>query len=290
VTRTLNTSYNRATGIPSLGYRLGLTSDPGKEVIQLPGATANETENRSLTLRGDVTVVRDIKIDTSFQRTHTRISQTGGSSQSIQTTWPDLTVNWGGFYRRFGLEGILGKTARASTGYRREVRESSRGGQGLERRETTVSWTPLLDLSTSLPNGVQLKMNSSVRRTESEQLIPTLSVTRRSNRQLTLDLSKRLRVTREVTIPLTGEKQTIQSQLDLAFGVEYRDEKSETEANISNVHRDTASLTFSARTGYEFTRNIRGEGSISLGQDTDRKTRVNTARHVSVFFTASFTF
>jgi hypothetical protein len=290
--RGLTSSFDRAQGIPDLAYRVGLTQDPGKQLRQLAGASRTRGENRTFTASTDFTLLsfsgqQPIRIDTSYQRNETDSDQTAGSSKTVQTTWPDVDIQWGGVYRRLGLGKILGKSARMSTRYERQSRESSRGGVGRERRETTVSWTPLLDLTTTLPNGVQLRFNSSVRNTESEEFIPVRNVTLRRNRQLSVDLSKRVRISRTVTVPLTGQTQRLQSELRLSFGFEFRDDKTET---TQSVLRDRASLTLSSRGSYEFTRNITGSGSISFGQDTDRKNRNNTVRHVRVDFSASFTF
>ena len=273
--------------MPSLSYRLGLSQDPGGGVGQLAGSSTSRGRTESVNLGTDVTLLSQVKIGTSYRRTVTRTEQTGGTNRSIQTTWPNLDIQWGQIYAKLGLGGILGRSARASTKYQRDVTESKVGFQGRDRRQTSISWSPLLNLSTTLPNGVQLRFTSSVRNMRSEEFTPALNVTRTMNRQFSLDLSKSLRITREITIPVTGEKERIQSRLDLALGLEYRQDRRRVQ---ERVQTDRASFTLSAQSKYEFTRSIHGEGRLDVGQDSDRINPTRTARHVSLFLTASFTF
>ncbi|MBU1702514.1 MAG: cell surface protein SprA [Candidatus Eisenbacteria bacterium] len=286
--KNLSTSYNRAQGIPDFIYRLGLTNDPGKSVKQLDGATSLTGDGDNLSLKTDFTFMKEVRVSTSYQRNNTDTRQIGGVSHSKKTTWPELDIEWGSLHKKIKfLADHLPKTLRASTKYRKDLSESGTGTTGRDRMETTTNWSPLLNLSTTLSNGVQLQFNSSKRNIKSEQFTPYKTVTNSNSRQFSLDLSKSMRITREVKVPLTGNVKKVQSKLDMTLGLEFREEKSQTGTNIL---RNLASAEVNTRGSYEFTKSIRGEGRISIGKDIDRKSETNTAWNVSVFLSASFSF
>jgi hypothetical protein len=285
--RNVSTSYRRAVGMPSLEYRLGLSDDPGREVTQLAGATSNRTRSHGWNLSLDATLLGEIRLNTNYRRNATVMDQTGGANRTVQVTWPDLDIQWGQVHRLLGLQRFLGRSVRARTRYQVERSDSKTGTQGRDRTQLTRSWNPLLDFNTTLPNGMRVRLNSSLRSTETRERTPILNVTRTYNKQLSLDLSKSLTVTRNVKIPTSGETKRIKSRLDLALGVSYRSDKKEVQGRVQS---DRATLEISAKTSYEFTRTIQGEGRISIGQDSDRINPTRTTRRVSVFLTASFSF
>ncbi|MBD3335168.1 MAG: hypothetical protein GF355_06595, partial [Candidatus Eisenbacteria bacterium] len=279
-------NYRYAEDMPSLPYRLGITEDPGDAVRRSEDLVSSESRDLTLSLKTDITLFQEVRIGTSFQRRENRTLQTGGATQRVDTTWPDLDIRWGQLYKKIGLQKYLGPSLQASTKYSRRESRSTTGVQGAERVDLTVDWSPLLRLSTTLSNGIKLEFTSTRRDTESQRIGASRSTSLNQNRRYALDLSKSIRLTRQIKLPLGGT-QTISSRLDLALGIEYDLDRSE-DGGI--LRRDVATTEGSISASYEFTRNIQGHGRIGVGERSDRKNRINTERHVSVSLSASFTF
>ena len=192
----------RFGGEPSILFQLGLSPNPGAGVEGASGYSEGSGKRRDLNLSTDVTFFSDVKIRTSMLDTYNKSTLNRASSTTKVRKFPDLDVNWGKLHRRVGLDRIT-KDLRASTRYTRETRESGTSTNPLDRRETTITMRPFLNLDATLNNGISAKLTSAYTSSNVAQFGLLKNVSLAKTRQVGLSLRKSLNLTRMVRNPLT---------------------------------------------------------------------------------------
>ncbi len=283
-------TLNRISGEPSIAYQLGLSRDPGAEVRDLTGAARGTGDRRDLSLNTDIKLLTELSLRTTYQNSWSETATNGGVTEIRSVRFPDVDVNWGRFYKKLGLD-RLAKELRASSRYSREKRTTGTNVNPKDREEVSVSLRPLLNLDATLQNGMSAKLTSSYASTRSEQFGVTRNASRSQNRQLGLTVRRSVNLSRTITHPITKKTSRVTSKLDLSLAVDMQDSKRESGPVGKLVTlEDRMKLAISTTGGYNFTSSITGNAGLTVGQDTDRKNKTNTARYVSVTISAAFNF
>ncbi|MDM7915886.1 MAG: cell surface protein SprA, partial [Candidatus Eisenbacteria bacterium] len=281
---------DRVSGEPSLSYQLGLSRDPGARVEKLNGFNSSQGNRRDLNLSTDLKLLSEIQVRTSYAYGFNKNSVNGAATTTRTRRFPDLDVNWGRLGQKLGLQALM-KDLRASSRYTRETREVGTSANPKDRTETTVNLRPLLNLDATLKNGISAKLTSSYSSRESEQFGNVRSLTRDRSRQVGLTLRKTLSLTRVVTNPITKKQSRATSKLDLSLALDYQDNRLESgQGGNLVVTRDIAKYALSTTGSYNFTSSITGNAGLTLGQDSDKKNKTNTARYISITVSAAFNF
>ena len=281
---------DRFGGEPSIPFQLGFSPNAGSGVRGASGFSEGSGRRRDLTLSTDLTLLVDVKVRTSYLNSYSKSTMNRASSTSKIQKFPDLDINWGRIHRRVGLERFA-KDFRASTRYTRETREMGSSTNPLDRRETNVTMRPFLNLDATLNNGITAKLTSAYTSTNSTQYGLLTNVSLASTRQIGVSLRKSLNLTRMVLNPITKKRTKVTSKLDVSIALDLSDSRRESgPAGKPVLLEDRAKFSVSTTAGYSFTSSISGNAGVSVGQDTDRKNRTNTARFVSVTVSAAFNF
>jgi hypothetical protein len=280
----------RVGGDPSIAFQLGLSPDPGSGVRPATGFSEGSGNRRDLTMSTDMTVLYDVKVRMTFLNSYNKSTQNRASSTTKLLKFPDLDVNWGRIHQRIGL-GRLTKSLTANTRYSRERREFGTSTNPLDRRETNVTMRPFLNLDATLNNGMSAKFTSAYATTNLDQFGLFQNATRSKTRQIGLALRKSLNLTRMVLNPITKKRSKVSSKLDVSLAIDLQDGRRESgPVGKLVLLEDRSRFSISTTAGYSFTSSISGNAGLSMGQDTDRKNRTNTARFVSVTVSAAFNF
>ncbi len=287
---TRSKKLDRFGGEPSIPFQLGLSPNPGTSVHGTSGYSEGSGKRRDLNLSTDVTFFSDVKIRTTYLNSYNKSTLNRASSTTKIRKFPDLDVNWGKIHRRIGLDRFT-KDLRASTRYTRETRESGTSTNPLDRRETTITMRPFLNLDATLNNGISAKLTSAYTSSNTSQFGLLKNVSLATTRQVGISLRKSLNLTRMVLNPLTKKRTKVSSKLDVSLAIDLSDSRRESgPAGKPVLLEDRAKFSLSTTAGYSFTSSISGNAGISVGQDTDRKNQTNTARFVSVTVSAAFNF
>lgn len=281
---------NRVAGDPSIGYQLGFSRTPGASVRELQGMTSETGDRRDLNLATDFKFLSEVTIRTTFTDGSNKTNTNGAMTNTRTRKFPDLDINWGRLHKKIGLDRFA-KDLRASTRYSRETSETGTSTNPKDRSQVSVSMRPFLNLDATVGKGITAKFTSSFQSTEGKQYGVARSVSRSRNRQLGLGMRKSLNLTRMVTNPITKKTNRVTSKLDLSLSLDMQDNMraSGPEGNVVTLE-DRAKFAVSTTAGYNFTSSISGNAGLTVGQDTDRKNKTNTARYVSITLSASFNF
>lgn len=293
-TRNTQTSFSKRKGDPSLLYQLGLVDDPG-ELRVFTGANRTLTRTKQLNLDTSIELPAAVRITTRFSKSISdeRAVQTGSRSET--TKWPELDINWGGFYKsltkRFGMEKRI-KSIQGTTRYSHEERITSSGGGRGDTRNESTSFSPLLNLNATLANQLTAALTSGTRSSVERRVGLSLSNTSSDSRDLGLTLKKTLTVVRKVQIPGSSTPKIVTTTMDVNAGLSWKSAKSVTRSanQIPTVNNNTMNWEFTSGVGYRFTGNIRGNAGLRFGQNTDRKNQSLTQRFTGISLSANFTF
>ncbi len=282
--------FSRVAGEPSVGYQLGFSRDPGDGVHKLSGLTSESGDRRDLNFATDFKILSELTIRTTYQQGTNKTTTNGAITKTSTRKFPDLDINWGRLHKKLGLDRIA-KDVRATTRYSRETSETGTTTNPKDRSQTSVSLRPLLNLDATVGSGIMAKLTSAYQSTEAKQFGVARNVSKTRNRQLGLTMRKSLNLTRMVTNPITKKTNRLTSKLDLSLALDLQDNLRDSgpEGAIVTLE-DRAKFAVSTTAGYNFTSSISGNAGLTVGQDTDRKNKTNTARYVSVTLSAAFNF
>ncbi len=160
--------------LPGLAYRLGL------EPVLDDETAWDRTRGRNLSVSGGIRPVTGMSVRTEYSFSETRSLYTGFWNRQRSETWPKVTFSWSGLDRLPGLDELLA-TGVVSTGYSLETNETGR----FEEEEFTPTsetssarWSPLLNVSVTLENDVQLSFSDNLTLSTSKNFTGTQAETR----------------------------------------------------------------------------------------------------------------
>ncbi|MBK8231468.1 MAG: hypothetical protein IPK72_12970 [Candidatus Eisenbacteria bacterium] len=295
---THDNSRSSQRGTPSMLYQLGLSDNPGGDTRPVGLAQSTESEGKTFTLTTSLRMPQNVSVGTSANRTESNQRQNAQQPTTrVTTKWPDLNVNWGtapkALVKVLGLESRV-KSIQATTNFSRELQTTASQGRTRDTEQRSTAFSPLLNLNLTLNNEMTASLSSDSRVTRTQSYNPPPGNLNESiSRKVLLTVKKTIRLTKTVVVPVTNQKKVVQTRLDLSGAIDWSQNKSTTSrfgAGQDVIGDDRSSLKVTTDANYQFTDNINGKASLSVGQNTDNKNEGNTTRLVSISVSAAFTF
>lgn len=196
-TVTRSTSYKSLEHLPGWRYQFGL-EDRIDSIIPY-----NRNEGENLQIGGGVRPVSTLSLRAEYGNSVNRSYYSGYWNRQETVTWPSLTLSWSGLERLRPLEFL--RTGTLSSGYRIETVNASRveGGEEVPVSETVSRrFSPLLSVTASLKNKVQITVSDNLTLTESRNFTGTSAVTEGTNRSSQVGVSYAFRAPEGISIPL----------------------------------------------------------------------------------------
>ncbi len=284
-------SYSGIHGDAPLGYRLGLTRDPGIGTNLFPvyGAARNQTLGESQTYRGNTSLklLNRVGLDFSFQKRKDR-NRTNGGLGRVQddTTWPEIRFNWGDIHKKLPLINTVFTDFRAvSSTYSKNVKKSGTEVNPAETVTTSVNWRPLISIQGTLRGNWQTNFSANTSSTEtlSQREGSAGFTTTRSSVTYALSFRKRF---------VRPQASGLGKDIDLSIETNYTGQSTVTESltglgNPAPQKSDNLQLRTSATV--RLTRTMSGTFSLNFGQERNLTTRL-TRRSLGLAFTTGFNF
>jgi hypothetical protein len=296
MTGSFNTSkrstYRKTMGEPSIAYQLGLSRDPG--VDMLPEAQVNLQDGSGYQVDADLRMLRRITMAAKLAHSETEQWVMGKTTGSAKTDWPDLDLRWGELSQWVNYHGWF-RSVKANTRYTRSENQTLQEGN-LSRRDVQGRWGPFLDLTVTHANGMVFTLRMDHNKLLEETHDPITRSLQRTNEGLetkvNLSTKRTFNLIRTITMPLTGTQERITTRLDVGLQVTYETRK-RTQTDVGsrpNVTVDKRLFDFAVNGSYQFTKTVTGKVVINFGEDADKENTTQTRRYVEVQLTAGFSF
>ena len=198
ISRTEGTEYKEVGYLPGYGYQFGL------DILMEGEDPWDRTRSDNLQVSGGLRPVSTMSLRVEYSRTDTRHFYSGYWNRQETKIWPSLSLSWSGLERLGPLREIF-RTGSISSSYRLETGKSSRieEGEDIPTSETrTTRWSPLLTVSTTLQNMVQISVSDNLTVTETRNFTGSMARTRTSNHSTQLSLSYAFSAPGGFAIPL----------------------------------------------------------------------------------------
>jgi hypothetical protein len=288
--------FDRVRARPSLLFQWGL-DDFDKGLLD-PGSTLIE-DNTSNTYGSKLDTTfqpnSSLYLDTSYARTLTQSVRNGTRSQSLDTTFPDLSVNLDGL-EGYGLLRRLTKSSSLNSSYRRQTRRSGTLPEGGETTEPERHWydretirsefVPFLQWTASFNSGINTTVSHTRTKVTEESDFNT-RVTRTETTSSAYRLNGRYSFSAPQGIQFLGKRLRFKSDLTLTLDMSRSEDKS-VEAQIENSGQTTTTvrdhrknIAVTPRAAYNFSRKVQGSLDIGYTKSKDLQ-RDRTETQVSV--------
>ncbi len=303
LTYSYSSSYNNALpGIrtrPDWKYRFGLRRDA--EVEEVTDAVGSESaqESKRYELGSGFTFLGGVVTTVKYGRAiSTDLIKQGTRSESISTSWPDMTIQIKQFQTFPLIKKYLNKfidifTPR--TGYTRQKRESFNLDQGfLVSSVTSTKHKPLISISfrafrsLSLSAAYHLSKDDKENYNSSTGTLQTL--TKSTQKSLAVTAKYSLSAPNGIVFPIFGRVK-FNSTLDLELAVRLNSDVSETKqaGGPFATSKDRSDLMIAPNIQYTFSRQIKGGLTMRWQDSNDNyRSRKSHIREVEIYTEISF--
>jgi len=279
---------------PSLIYQLALRTDPGVPRLSDSVSTGSQVETQTITEKRNIrTGARlPLKLTTQLRYNYVKnISRSTNNTKQIQTTFPDITLNWNGlgqlpFFKQ------AANNARANSHYSYEVRENYES-DALKTDGMTHDFNPLLSINMTWKPGISTDYSTNWRDSK-ERTYSATSVNISHNTELTHKVTAgySIRGSKGFKLPLIGTLK-FENQLTISFAIQNTRRKAESWVQNSeddpSVTRDDVEWSYTPSVSYNFSRNIQGGLEMKWIDSEDRKLdQIRHVRDVSIWVELKF--
>ena len=232
ISRMEGTDYKEVWHLPDYRYQFGFD-------ILIDGEDPwDRTRSDNLQISSGIRPVSTMSIRVEYSDTDTRHLYSGYWNRQETRTWPSVTVSWTGLERLAPFRELL-RSGSISSSYRLETGRSSRieDGEYTPTNETsTTRWSPLLSISGTLKNKIQISISDNLSVTETRNFTGTMARTRSSSHSTKLSLSYAFSSPGGFAIPLPLlNKLRISFQSDLTTSLSITRSRNTSEVITSGV-------------------------------------------------------
>ncbi len=284
VSRTVsdNSSYNGVYGVPDLRYKLGLTSDLGRESRPAPSAALSLGTSKMTEARTDGSLFKDYRVSVAYSREDRETENTSGKSFDRVISWPDVKFDVTGLESKLGLGDYLSRLTAQSAYAGRSTRNIAQGGRQKNVSEAR-NWRPLLSINAVLKGGLSTTFSANHGSEERTSFNANTSQSRTlTTTAYSFNLQKTIRGGEGVTLPF-GRQTRTQRTINVTLNVTYNKNRADRQTGAGTLLVDADSDKFRAvtRGTYNFSSNMVGTLDLSFDQTRNMKTR-RTIRGVAV--------
>ncbi len=279
---------------PGLMYQLSLTTDPGVGRIQDSTRATNLIESQTTTEKRTVRTGAKLPFKMTAQLRYNyvkNITVSTNNTKQIQTTFPDVTLNWNGLGQLPPFK-TLANNARANANYSFEVRENYES-DALKNDALTHNFNPLISINMTWKPGISTDYSTNLRDSY-ERTYSATSTNIRHNYELTHKITAgySIRGTQGFKLPLIGTLK-FENQLTLSLTVQNTTRRTESWVEGSTDEptrsRDDYEWSFTPSASYNFSRNIRGGLEMKwIDTHNRRLDQINHVRDVSIWVELKF--
>ncbi len=282
ISRTEGTSYKNVSYLPGYRYQFGL------DLLMEGEDPWDRTKSDNLQISSGIRPVSTMSIRVEYSRTDTRHFYSGYWNRQESMTWPSVSFSWSGLERLGPFRELL-RSGSVSSGYRFETSTSSRFEEDeyIPTSETqTTRWSPLVSISGTLKNKVQISVSDNLSITETLNFTGTMARTRSSNHSTQFSLSYAFSSPGGFAIPLPLlNKLRISFQSDLTTSLSITRSRNVSEVITSTagtqVQSDREEWRIEPAANYDFGSVIAGLTGI-YGWKTDRVNSLYDQRDVGL--------
>jgi cell surface protein SprA len=289
-------SYNRIDARPSIAYQLGLTNKSGANMLDDPANVDKPNrlqDENTITLDSGTKLTDNVDIagrySRTFAETEFRELSTGTTSltKTTRVIWPDINVSWKGL-EEYGIFKPLFLNTSATMAWRRQVRETGRGGNDVQTRDETRTLSPAIVFAWR--NGItsNFSVQHSKNLSETQGAVnETTSLSVSADMKYSFDAGKRLRI----PLPWLRNK-VLRSKLDSSLSMGYTrtgGKRSTGSLSVFTPAPKTTALRASPRLTYTFTRALNGSFFVDFSRLYNEASD-QTTTSVRVGIDAIFTF
>ena len=259
ISRTLGSEYRDMDTLPGLEYQFGLET----RMEELEAYQRSKSDN--LSISGGVRPVSTMSIRVEYTNTDSRSFYSGYWNRQESTTWPSARLSVSGLERLKPLEPLL-QSGSLNTSYRLQTSESGRYENDeyvpTTRTETT-SWSPLLSVSATLENDVQLTLSDNNNVSTSRNFTGTGARTRSQSNSAQLKLQYSFSAPGGLALPLPLlDRLRVSFQSDLTTSLSFTRSTSKSEVlglpGGNQVQSDKLEWRLEPALNYDF-------GSVTAG-------------------------
>ncbi len=294
-TLAINNSHDftYAYGVPNWKYQLGLSIDPGPDVVLSNRGRETLGRSRSASFGSGYDFNAGITVNVSYAWATREQEQTATTPRAGRTvTWPQMDLSWRSFQTRIPQLAQIFRTLNLESRYTRDVSEngpvSYRSLSVTERRD----WNPIVGVNGTVGKGWTMRARVTSTGSEDQDNEAGLGrFTRSTRRQIQLNISKRFDPTTGLKFPWQDKPINLKSDLVLSTDVNYSTDRSESgrTGQPAVVNRDGTTTSIRSGLSYKFRRNIDGDLSVNLGRNNNNKTG-NKLRTISLSASIVFNF
>lgn len=279
---------------PNVLYQLSLTTDPGVPRIQDTTLSTSQIESHTLTEKRNIRTGARLPLNMTTQLRYNyvkNLTKSTNNTKQIQTTFPDITLNWNGLGQLPPFKTIA-TNARANSHYAYEVRENYES-DALKSDATTHDFNPLVSINMTVKPGISLDYSTNLRDAHEKAYSPT-SVNVTHNYELTHKVTAgySIRGTKGFKLPLIGTLK-FENQLTLSMTVQNTSRKTESWVEGSEdepqITTNDLEWSFTPSASYNFSRNIQGGVEMKwIDTNNKRLDQVHHVRDVSIWVELKF--
>lgn len=286
LTFTERNSVSKVHGSVPVPFRLGLSQDYGA-LPRAANSTSSHTTSQTATANANVTVLRDMAVDASFQLSDQQNDNNQAVSNTRTVTWPSLRINLNSIEKKFGLGGLFNSFT-ASSNFERREETSGTGSNKKERSTTTSAWRPFMQVDAGWKNGWRTTLSADrstvVSQSNTGGTAVAGVVTTRTSSAYRIGLAKSLGL--KGGGARAGVRNTIDVNLDVTYN---RDVSISDYVDREDVAARSDNFQGRLSTSYRFTSTVSGSMQLTVGQRRDLEANT-TDRSVGLQATAAVTF
>jgi len=281
-------------GRPDLWYQLSLTTDPGVHRVTDSLAATSQIESHTTTEKRNIRTGTRLPFKMTLQARYNYVKNvtiSTNNTKQIQTTFPDVTLNWNGLGQIPPFK-TLASNARANSNYSYEVRENYESN-ALKNDVLTHSFNPLVSINMTWKPGISTDYSTNLRNSH-ERTYSATSVNIRHNYELSHKITAgySIRGSKGFKLPIIGTLK-FENQLTLSLTVQNttRITESWVEGATGEVSRsrDDVEWSITPSASYNFSRNIRGGLELKWIDTNNRRIeQITHVRDVSIWVELKF--